>query len=60
MYDENAVVKQIKELPKDVKAHLSHVGRNGVLKILSAYRRNIEAGEAAVREHEKEWEVLGL
>ncbi len=59
MYDENAVVERIRELPKDVKAHLSHVGRNGILKILSAYRRGLDV-EEAIRKHEKEWEVMGL
>ncbi len=59
MDDAAETIEQIKRLPKDVKAHLSHAGRNGILKVFSAYRLGHDVPKA-IREFEKTWTDMGL
>lgn len=59
LYDEKKAVEAIRELPKDVKLHLSHVVRNGMMVVMAKCHLGINV-EEAFEEFEKKWKDLGL
>lgn len=58
LYDEIEVEEQIRALPTEVRAHLAHVVRNGLMNILASYKHGDV--EAAIAELENKWKGLGL
>ena len=38
LYDEEKAIEDIKDLPRDVKLHLSHVIRNGLMGVIAICR----------------------
>lgn len=59
LYDEKEAVDKIKNLPHDVRLHLSHVVRNGLCVTLSASKLGHDV-EKAIFEFESRWTELGL
>lgn len=59
LYDEKEAVDKIKNLPHDVRLHLSHVVRNGMCLAVSAVKLGHDV-EKAISEFESRWTELGL
>ncbi len=56
-YDEKDAVEQIKALPREVRLHLSHVVRNGLCEVLSAFMHGGDV-ERAIYAFEARWKEL--
>jgi len=59
LYDEAEAARKIRDLPLDVRLHLSHVARNGLTVILASSRLGRDV-EKAVFEVESRFKELGL
>lgn len=59
LYDEAEVIAQIKALPLNVRMHLQHVMRNGLMVITSACVCNGDI-ENAIKQAEKRLKEIGL
>jgi hypothetical protein len=59
MYDEDKAVEAIRDLPEEVRLHLSHVVRNGMCAVLASSRLGLDV-EKAIFEFESKWGELGL
>lgn len=60
MHDEALAIAEIKALSANAKNHLSHVLRNGLMRIMSAGQKSFTDVKCEIKQVEKEIKEMGL